>query len=172
MANCVAECKRQFAPVLFIAEPLCVIKTNRNLNQTFKYRPPLKYPILGIPLILISALFFSMIGKEDLWISIIFGFLALLFLAVGFGFTAIFVNKFNVGGLVIGNDFIEIPGRWKERTKLSFEDIKNIGEFETYDHIIEIESEKGVHLIERNWMKRKEFNVVRNKLKEYWTKNE
>jgi hypothetical protein len=113
-----------------------------------------------------------MIGQEDWWISIIFGLLALVFCAAGIGFTAIFVNKFNVGGLVIGEDFIEIPGRWKDRTKLSFTDIKNIGEFETYDHIIEIESTKGVHLIERNWMNGKEFNVVRNKLQEYWMKNE
>jgi hypothetical protein len=113
-----------------------------------------------------------MIGKEDLWISIIFGLLALIFLASGLGFTAIFVNKFNVGGLVIGKNFIEIPGRWKKRTKVNLKDIKNIEEFETYDHIIEIESTKGFHLIERNWIKKKEFNIVRNRLKDYWTKNE
>lgn len=113
-----------------------------------------------------------MIGKEDLWISIIIGFLALVFLADGFGLTAIFANKFNVGGLVIGKDFIEIPGRWKERTKLSFKDIKNLGEFETYDHVVEIESTIRIHLIERSWMKQKEFNVVRDKLKEIWTENE
>ena len=113
-----------------------------------------------------------MIGKEDLWISIVFGFLALVFCTAGMGYTAIFVNKFNVEGLVIGEDNIEIPGRWKARTKLKFTDIKDIGEFETYDHIIEIESMHGVHLIERSWMKQRDFNIVRDRLKDYWTKKE
>ena len=125
--------------------------------------------ILGIPLILISILFAYMIGKEDLWISIIFLLLALVFFVSGVGFTTIFVNKFNVGGLIIGKDYIEIPGRWKKRTKLKLEEIKNIGEFETYDHIIELKSEKGFHLIEKQWMKKKDFDFVRDKLIE-WTK--
>lgn len=86
------------------------------------------------------------------------------------GFLTIFFRKFNVGKLEIGTDFIEIPGRWKNRTKLNFIDIKEIREFDTYDNVIEIESRQGKHLIERNWMKQKEFDIVKKRLQEYWMK--
>ena len=87
---------------------------------------------------------------------------------MGIGFLTIFFRKFNIGRLKIGTDFIEIPGRWKDRIKLNFNDIKEIGEFDTYDNVIEIESQQGIHLIERNWMKEKEFDKVKERLEEYW----
>jgi hypothetical protein len=110
-----------------------------------------------------------MIGKEGLWVSIVISLFVAVFLTSALGLIAIFVNKFNLGGLVIGKDYLEIPGRWKKRIILNFSEIKNIGEFETYDHIIEIESENGFHLIEKQWMKKKDFDFVRNKLIEYTT---
>ncbi|WP_157814104.1 hypothetical protein [Olleya sp. Bg11-27] len=91
--------------------------------------------------------------------------------ALGIGFLALFISKFSVGKLKIGEDFIEIPGRWKKRTKLKFSEIKNIREIDTYDQVIEIESEKDFHLIEKQWMKSKEFDKVRKKLIERINKN-
>jgi hypothetical protein len=91
-------------------------------------------------------------------------------LGMGIGFLTIFFRKFNVGNLKLGNDFIEIPGRWKNPIRLQFDEIIEIGEFDTYDNVIEIESKKGILLIERNWMKQKEFENFKRKLQEYWTK--
>ena len=65
------------------------------------------------------------------------------------------MRKFNLGPLRVGGNYIEILGRYKSPIKLKFNDIKNIGEFETYDQVIEIETkEKGYYLIERKWMKK------------------
>ena len=111
------------------------------------------------------------VEKGEIWFRIITFVFFLLTSALGIGFLAIFINKFNVGKLRIGEDFIEIPGRWKKRTKLNFAEIKNIGEIETYDHVIEIESENGFNLIEKQWMKSKEFDKVREKLIEWTNKN-
>ncbi|GEM_PF-4280280 len=91
-------------------------------------------------------------------------------LVLGFGFLIIFFRKFGGDNLKIGNDFIEIPGRWKNRVILQFDDIFDIGELHTYDNVIEIDSTKGIYLIERNWMKEKDFENVKIKLKEYWLK--
>ena len=88
---------------------------------------------------------------------------------MGIGFLTIFFRKFNVGNLKLGNDFIEIPGRWKNIIKLQFDEILEIGEFDTYDNVIEIKSKQGIHLIERNWMKQKDFENLKRKLQEYWT---
>ena len=87
---------------------------------------------------------------------------------MGIGLLTIFFRKLNVGNIKLGNDFIEVPGRWKERIKVNFNDIMDIGEIDTYDNVIEIESKHGVYLIERNWMKQQEFDNVKKRLHEYW----
>lgn len=131
---------------------------------SYRYRPPIKYLFLGIMLLPCSILFGFMVGKEEWWVSLGVLFFAIILFASGFSFLLIYVRKFNVGGLVVSDDYIEIPERWRNRVTLKFNDIKDIGEFNTYDHIIEIESSNAVHLIERNWMNKKDFNEVRNRL--------
>ena len=111
------------------------------------------------------------LDKGEIWFRIVTFIFFLMTSVLGIGFLAIFINKFNVGKLKIGEDFIEIPGRWKKRTKLNFKEIKNIGEINTYDQVIEIESENGFNLIEKQWMKSKEFEKVKEKLIEWTNKN-
>lgn len=53
-----------------------------------------------------------------------------------------------------------MPGRWEAPVRLNLKEITGISEFDTYDHVIEIESTQGVHLIEKNWMKKKDFNAT------------
>ena len=141
------------------------------MTEEFKYRPPIKYLFVGLGgLVLFSIFGLAVIRGDEIWFSIIVGIFSLMGLGMGIGFLTIFFRKLNVGKLKIGTDFIEIPGRWKDRTKLNFSDIIEIGEFDTYDNVIEIESQQGIHLIERNWMRKKEFDIVKEGLKEYWIK--
>ena len=141
------------------------------MTEEFKYRPPIKYLFVGLGgLVLFSIFGLAVIKGDEIWFSLIVGIFSLIGLGMGIGFLTIFFRKLNVGKLKIGTDFIEIPGRWKDRTKLNFSDITEIGEFHTYDNVIEIESREGIHLIERNWMRKKEFDKVKERLKEYWIK--
>ena len=119
-------------------------------------------------LVIFSIFGLPVIKGDEIWFSIICGIFSLLGLVMGIGFLSIYFRKFNAGKLKIGTDFIEIPGRWKNKIKLSFSEIIEIGEFDTYDNVIEIESRNGIHLIERDWMKQKEFNAVKKRLQEYW----
>ena len=136
----------------------------------YRYRPPIKYLFVGIGGLIMATMFGVVtIGNGEIWFRIITLVFFLLTIAMGIAFLWLFVNKFNVGGLKIGTDFIEIPGRWKTRTKIMFSEIKNIEEIDTYDQVIEIESENGFYLIEKQWMKSKEFDNVREKLIE-WSK--
>ncbi len=138
--------------------------------EEYKYKPPIKYLVVGLSGLLASFIFALSIGKDQIWFSIIIGLFCIITLAMGIGFITIFIRKFSVGNLIIGNDFIEIPGRWKDRIKLDFNEIRRIGEFDNYDNVIEIESNHGTYLIERNWMNQKDFEKVKEKLKEYWIK--
>ncbi|MBK6265356.1 hypothetical protein JKA74_09925 [Marivirga sp. S37H4] len=139
------------------------------MTEEYKYRPPIKYLYTGLGGLVISVIFgLAMIKGDEIWFSIIVGIFCLMGLALGIGFLTIFFRKLNVGNLKLGNDFLEIPGRWKERTKINFNDILDIGEIDSYDNVIEIESKLGIHLIERNWMKQKEFDNVKRRLQEYW----
>lgn len=139
--------------------------------EEYKYRPPIKYLFVGIAGVFLFFIFgLSFIRAEEVWFSIIFGIFSLMGLGIGLGFLIIFFRKFNVGKLILGNDFIEIPGRWKDIIRVDFNEIIDIVEFDTYDNVIEIESRKGIHLIEKNWMKQDDFDLVKKKLKEYWMK--
>ncbi|MCB0471869.1 MAG: hypothetical protein KDC56_02300 [Flavobacteriaceae bacterium] len=138
----------------------------------FRYRPPLKYLYNGITGILMAIIFGGItVDIREIWFRAIMFIFFVITAFLGLSFMAIFINKISVGKLKIGEDFIEIPGRWKKRTKLKFSEIINIYEIDTYDHVIEIESEKGFNLIEKQWMKSKEFEKVREKLVEWMDNN-
>ena len=141
------------------------------MTKEFKYRPPIKYLFVGFGGLVMFPIFgLAVVKVDEIWFSIILGIFSLMGLGMGIGFLTIFFRKLKVEKLKIGTDFIEIPGRWKGRTIMKFSDIKEISEFDTYDNIIEIESRQGIHLIERNWMRKKEFDKVKELLLEYWMK--
>jgi hypothetical protein len=139
------------------------------LIEEYEYRPPIKYLVVGLGGILVSIIFGLAIEKDNIWFSIVMVLFGIMTLSMGIAFLTIFIRKFRIGNLIIGNDFIEIPGRWKKRIRLHFEDIIEIGEFDTYGNVFEIESNYGIHLIESNWMKQKDFENLKRKLKEFWT---
>jgi hypothetical protein len=102
------------------------------MTEEFKYRPPIKYLFVGICGFVLFFIFgLAVINGTEIWFSIIVGLFSLMGLGMGIGFLTILFRKRNVGKLKIGNDFIEIPGRWKDKTKLNFRDIKEIREFDT-----------------------------------------
>lgn len=141
------------------------------MTEEYKYRPPIKYLFVGLGGLVLFFIFgLAVIKGDEIWFAIIVGVFSLMSLGMGIGFLIIFFRKFNVGKLILGNDLIEIPGRWKDRIKLDFNEIIEISEFDTYDNVIEIQSRQGIHLIERNWMKQEDFDLVKEKLKEYWMK--
>ena len=89
---------------------------------------------------------------------------------LGFGatFLVLFFRKIMSGNLILGEEFIEIPGRWKPRRRLKLSDIDSIGDFDTYDHIIEIECYQETFLIEKGWMNETDFYEVLSKLRNYF----
>ena len=111
--------------------------------EEFRYRPPFKHLILGFMFLILSYIFGSAINFKIIWFSILMTLFLLMTLALGIAFLTLFISKFEGGKLIIGDDFIEIPGRWKNRTRLKFDEITDIGEIDTYDNVIEIESEHG-----------------------------
>jgi len=136
------------------------------MTKEYKYRPPFKYLIAGLAGLLASLIFGLAIGKDQIWFSPIVGLFCLVTLAIGVGFLTIYIRKYNVENLKLGDNYIEIPGRWKDKMRLNFSEILNIKEFNTFDNVIEIESKEGVHLIERNWMKQKDFDNLKKTLQD------
>ena len=143
--------------------------TNRMPPEEFKYRPPLKYLFIGLGGIVLFFIFgLGVIKGDEIWFSMIIGLFSLMGLGMGISFLMIFFRKFNVEKLKIGDDYIEIPRRWKDRIELNLTDIMELSDFDTYDSVIEIKSNQRIHLIERNWMKEKEFDKVKERIKDYW----
>lgn len=145
------------------------------MTQYFKYRPPLKYLFGGLLGLVLASIFgFVLIESDEIWSEIgallLFVFFFLLSSGIGISFLVLFLRKLNIGDLILGSDFIEIPGRWKNRIRLDFNDILEINEIDTYDNVIQIKSKGGIHFIERNWMKQKDFDLVKKRLKDYWMK--
>lgn len=103
-------------------------------------------------------------SKDEIVVSIFVGFLALMFLATGTSLCVIFFRNVNNGGLILSETAIEMPRRYKTRIRLRFSQVANICEFETYDHVVEIQTEHESYLIEKKWMRKKEFELVRKTL--------
>ncbi|NBW36329.1 MAG: hypothetical protein EBR30_15185 [Cytophagia bacterium] len=136
------------------------------MKKKYKYRPPIFYLFLGLGGLYTSYIFFRGFGVGEIGISIIIGFFGLACLGLGLGFTILFINKISTGDLLLTDDYLEIPGRWKKRQKVRLSDIRKVNEIDTYDSVLEISSNRGLHLIERKWMSRKDFQELRDILKE------
>lgn len=129
--------------------------------RKFKYRPPIKYLFVGICGLILSFMFAVAITKGDeIWFMIICGLFLIMCLGVGIAFLTLFIKNLHIRNLILGDDFIEIPGRWKESQRLNFSEIVSNSELNTYDNVIEIESNYGIHLIEQNWMKKKDYEYL------------
>ena len=139
------------------------------MTEEFNYAPPLKHLMVGICGLVLFFILGSMIKNDNLWVSVICGIFSLIGLAMAIGFFTLFFRKRTARKLRLGSDFIEIPGRRGDGAKLNFSDIQDIGELNTYDNVIIIEGQQGTHLIEREWMKKKEFEMVKRRLIDFWT---
>jgi hypothetical protein len=140
------------------------------MKSEYKYRPPLKYLFVGLGGLLAASIFLLTIFKSGVWFAFVMGFFFLMSLAMGVGFLALYIYKFKSGNLVLTEDYIEMPNRWKKRIRLNFNEIIDIGEFDTYDNVVVIETKRGDHLIERAWMNKNDFELFKNELQDYWTK--
>ncbi len=113
-----------------------------------------------------AIMFIAMLNSQDTdwWFLIIVGLFWLFCLAIGMSLLTLFFRKRSSGPLLLGTDFIEIPGRWKSKKRVLFAEIEEVNEFNTYDHVIELNTANGFHMIERNWMKKADFEQVRIRL--------
>ena len=133
------------------------------LTAEYRFRPPLKYLIVGICGLVAAIIFGMAIGKGQIWFTVVMGLFGLMTLVLGLSFLILFFNIFNVGNLKIGEDYIEVPGRWKKRVRLNLTDIISVTGLETYDTVIEIKTKRGVHLVGRSWMRQKDFDTLKMK---------
>ena len=136
------------------------------MKEEYLYRPPVIYIALGIIGLMISLICGLAIGTDKIWFSIVMAVLSVIALLIGIGFLSIFIRKYNLGKVILGEDYIEIPVRPEDSVKLYFHDILEIEEVQLYDRMIEIASKDGIHLIEQLWMKNQDFENVRQRLRE------
>lgn len=140
--------------------------------RKFTYRPPIKYLFVGICGLILSFIFaVAIIKGDEIWFMVICGLFLIMCLGMGIAFLTLFIKNLHLRNLLLGDDFIEIPGRWKESQRLYFSEIVNISEFNTYDNVIEIESNDGIHLIEQNWMNKKDLEYLKKVIASIKTNN-
>jgi hypothetical protein len=136
------------------------------MTKNYRYRPPVFYLLIGLGGLYVSYIFFRAFGYGEIGFSVIVAFFGLACFALGLGFTILFVNKIGSGDLKVSDDFIEIPGRWRKRQTIRLSDIKGVNEIDTYDNVIEISSKGGPYLIEKKWMRKKDFQELKDFLKQ------
>lgn len=146
------------------------------MTSEYKYRPPVKYLVSGLSGIIGATIFSLAIGADSLWLSLASAFFCLAMAAMFFYFLPLFVLKFNSSPLRIQEEqeevVIEIPGRWKGPSKILFSDIKDIGEIiNSYECVIQIWAKDRVYLIEKNWMREKDYETVVYRLMDWAEKN-
>jgi hypothetical protein len=139
------------------------------MKQSFKYRPPFFYLAIAfgsayVSFIMLKALLISF-STAEIGLVIIFAFFGIALLGIGAGFSIIFFKNILSGDLVMNDESIEIPGRWKKRSTIRFKDISSVNEIDSYDTLLQIVSKKGVRLIEKKWMNKNDFEILKETLK-------
>lgn len=139
------------------------------MKQSFKYRPPFFYLVIAfgsayVSFIMLKALLISF-STAEIGLVIIFAFFGIALLGIGAGFSIIFFKNILSGDLVMNDESSEIPGRWKKRSIIRFKDISSVNEIDSYDTLLQIVSKKGVRLIEKKWMNKNDFEILKETLK-------
>ncbi len=86
----------------------------------------------------------------------------------GYRFLKLYLQNSKHQKVVLGENFIELPGRKVNRKRLNFAEIKEISEFDTYDNVLLLKTTHDIYHIEKKWMKQEDFHCVRDKLRAYW----
>jgi hypothetical protein len=113
---------------------------------------------------MLKALLISF-STAEIGLVIIFAFFGIALLGIGAGFSIIFFKNILSGDLVMNDESSEIPGRWKKRSIIRFKDISSVNEIDSYDTLLQIVSKKGVRLIEKKWMNKNDFEILKETLK-------
>jgi len=142
------------------------------MTKEYKYRPPYTYLLTGLGGLLMAFIFGSAIVHDKFWFSIVVGFFGLLTLIIGVIFLTIFLGNITIKNVVIGPDFIEIPIDKNKRIRLPFSEIENWGELDSFHHIIALQFQAETYVIERQWMKKSDFEKLRLELKNKNVANE
>lgn len=127
------------------------------MTKIFSYRPSLPFFLLGLMWLYVSFMLLRAWVYGEIGFAILTGFFGLSSLGLGVYFTLKFIPNFGTGDLKINEESLELPVRWGRRVTIHFRDIKNISRIDTYDKVIEIISNDGLHVIEGNWMNKKDF---------------
>lgn len=137
----------------------------------YKYRPPFTHLIAGVFYSLsgigITVLLTSKPWNKE-WPVLLFVTLLMIFMAIiGICFLVIYFSHLPSERLFLSQEFLEVPGRWQENPKIYLKDIIHVDEFNTYDHVIDISTKDDYVIIERQWMKNRDFFDLRKKLINY-----
>lgn len=139
--------------------------------KKFKYRPSFAFLLLGIGGIIASAKLLGVVGMDEIGFSFLAAVFGLGSLIMGLTFLIQFFRHFSSGDLNIADDYIEIPGNWKKKTILNFDDIREIKSMDSWDRVIKISSKVGIYLIDGKLMKRNDFDELKEILKRKTLKN-
>ena len=137
------------------------------MHKVYMYRPPFKNLIMGLLFLMVSLIFGMALRIEPWWVKIMIIFFFFLTLAAALAFLVQYFMNVKPKQIILTDKAVELPFRWnKVPAIVSYNDITDIAEFETYAQVMEIETEKQSYMIDGSWMKnRKEFIELFNELK-------
>ena len=141
--------------------------------REFNYKAPVKYLLAGFLCFLMASIFLYATSNAFKDGQIWFPLFTLMFGSIlahgGYRLLKLYFQNSKHQKVVLGENFIELPGRKVNRKRLNFAEIKEISEFDTYDNVLLLETTHDIYHIEKNWMKQEDFNCVQDTLRAYWS---
>ena len=108
----------------------------------------------------------AIFGMEEWYVKVIVGLFCLGTCLAGFAFLIQYFKNIQGKEIIITNNHIQLPFRWVDQPVLiKFEDIEDVAEFETYARIMEMQSKKENYMLDGNWMRKSDFDMLLNELK-------
>ncbi len=105
------------------------------------------------------------------WERVMFILVCIFSLAYGLWLVINYARNNNLGNLEVGEDYLKVPIQGKNPYVIMLNEIKEIGIVDYPEHSIIFKSEKGSHVLKKNWMAKKDFHELVEKLKDHALKD-
>ena len=135
------------------------------MTREFQYRPQYFLLLLGLAGLIAAFKLLQVSGYGEVGFAFFTGFFGLASLTLSIAFLILFGRHLGSGGLIIKDKTIEIPGQWRKRVIMDFDQIKVIGTTESWDKVIRLTDGHQTYVIYGQLMNNSDFQELRDILK-------
>ncbi|MFS4445367.1 hypothetical protein [Maribacter sp. 2307UL18-2] len=134
----------------------------------YSFRPPVSKLLTGFFAILFSIFMGYIFFQIESWERIMIILVCIFNLVYGLWLIIAYSRNINLGNLEFGADYLKIPLKGEKSFTILLNEMKEIAILDYPTHSILFRSENESYLLKKNWMVKKDYYELVEKLKRYF----